>query len=212
MMKRYPTLFIKPDKGSLGKGIVRLKRYKNRKIKISWDLRHRKVKKSSVWKELQKILKPKRTYLIQQGLKLAKYKNRPVDIRVYMQKPKSKWHISGKVVRVAAAGKFVTNYSQGGRPKSLKTVLRSIYKNRPRKVKRTIRSIDKISTTAAKVLNRKFPRIRQLGIDIAVDTEGRIWIIEANKNPGFMLFKKLKDKTMYRRIVKRRRYIYSRYR
>lgn len=213
MIKRYPTLFIKPDKGSQGKGIVRLKHRNNRKIQISWNLRHRKVQKRSVRSALRKILRPKVTYLIQRGIQLAKYKNRLIDIRVYMQKPKSNWVISGKVVRVGAPGRFVTNFHQGANPETIEKVLGSIYKNQPKKMKRTIRYIENISRITARVLDRNFPGIRQLGIDIALDTNGRIWILEANTtNPAFMTFKNLKDKTMYRRIVAIRRYIYSKYR
>ncbi len=129
-----------------------------------------------------------------------------------MQKPNSDWLISGKVVRVGAARRFVTNYHQGGKPKTLKTVLGSIYKDQPDTVKTIIRSIDNTSTITAKVLDRNFPGIRQLGIDIAVDTDGRIWIIEANTSPAFLTFKHLKNKTMYHRILKRFRYIRSKYR
>ncbi|BCJ85986.1 YheC/YheD family protein [Effusibacillus dendaii] len=212
MIKRYPTVFIKPDKGSQGKGIVRLQHCSNREIKISWNLQHMKVKERSAWQELKKRLRPKTTYLIQQGLPLAKYKHRRIDVRVYMQKPKSKWLISGKVVRVGAPGRFVTNYHQGGQPKTIESVMNSIAKNQREEVKRAIRYLEEISLIAAEVLDQNFPGIRQLGMDIAVDRNGRIWIIEANTNPGFLLFKKLKDKTMYHRIVGRRRYIFSKYR
>ncbi|WCK56608.1 YheC/YheD family protein [Aneurinibacillus sp. Ricciae_BoGa-3] len=212
MMKRYHTLFIKPDKGSQGKGIVRLKKLKNGKVQISLGLRHTVVKKFYVKNTLTQLLHPKKTYLIQQGLKLAKYKNRLIDIRVFMQKPNDRWLISGRVVRIGAAGRFTTNYHQGGQPETLEVVLRSIYKNQPKKINPTIRSLDRICTMTARVLDRRFPGIRQLGIDVAIDSNGRLWIIEANTNPAFLTFKNLKDKTMYYRILRRRRYIYSKYR
>jgi glutathione synthase/RimK-type ligase-like ATP-grasp enzyme len=207
MMTRHPDVFIKPDKSSQGEGIVRLKRLNRDIILISWKLNHRKIRRNKVGRALKKLLQPRRTYLVQQGLKLAKYNNRLVDIRVYMQKPKSTWFVSGKVVRVAAPGRFVTNYSQGATPETVQKVLFSIYKKHPRQANHIIRRIDRLSIIAAKVLDRRFPGIRQLGIDIAVDSNGRIWIIEANTTPGFKTFKHLRDKSMYRRIVLRRNYI-----
>lgn len=212
MIKRYGTLFIKPDKGSQGVGIVRLRRRGRRKILISWGLRHRQVKRRLVGQTVRQILHAKKTYLVQQGIRLAKYRNRLVDIRVLMQKPNSNWRISGQVVRVAARGRFVTNYHQGARPKPLQKVLATIYKGKPGKIQSTIRNIKNISVTTAKVLYRKFPGIRQLGIDLALDRGGRIWIIEANTNPGTMLFKSLKNKRMYRVIAARRRYLRAKYR
>lgn len=54
MMKRYRLLFIKPDKGKQGYGIVRLRKLHKRKVELSWDLRHRIVHKQSVRQTLQK--------------------------------------------------------------------------------------------------------------------------------------------------------------
>nr|WP_328803715.1 YheC/YheD family protein [Paenibacillus puerhi] len=128
-----------------------------------------------------------------------------------MQKPASKWLVSGEVVRVGAAGRFVTNYHNGGKPAYLKSVLHSIYKNQPNKVNRMIRDIEKISMISSKELNRKFPKNHQWGVDIALDKNGRLWIIESNASPAFLTFKHLKDKTMYNRILRRKHHIRSKY-
>jgi glutathione synthase/RimK-type ligase-like ATP-grasp enzyme len=211
MMKRYSSVFIKPDKGSQGKGIIRVKQLGNNMYQISWGLQHRRAQEDDVLPAIKKLLRPKGSYLVQRGLQLAKYRDRYVDIRVYMQKPNTSWKISGKVVRVAAPSRFVTNYHQGGKPEILEKVLRAIYKDDPSKIQPTIKFIYSLSTTVAKVLDEAFPGIRQLGIDLGIDKERRIWIIEANTNPAFLTFKHLKDKTMYRRILSRRRYIRARY-
>lgn len=209
MMKRHRTLFIKPDNGSQGIGIVRLKR-KKRRVQVSWGWRHRKVRKKAVGPVLKRILQPNRTYLIQQGIKLVRYKKRYIDLRVYMQKLNSKWLISGIVVKVGAAHRFITNYHQGGRPETIEKVLGSIFKKQST-VKRMVQQIKIICMTAATTLDRNFPGIRQLGIDIAIDKKRKIWIIEANTKPAFELFKGLKNKTMYHRIMKRRQLIYAKY-
>lgn len=209
MMGKYRTLFIKPDKGSGGSGIVRMRRLSSGKIEISWGLRHREFPETKAVWALHRLLQLKRTYLVQQGLELGTFKNRIFDIRVFMQKPHSEWFISGKVVRVGAFGKFVTNYSQGALPKTIEEVFSSVYKNQPNKAVQTIRHIEKLCLALAKTLDRKFPGIRELGVDVAIDRKGHIWIIEANTAPKFQTFKRLRNKTMYQRIVKRHRYIYK---
>jgi len=40
-----------------------------------------------------------------------------------------------------------------------------------------------------------------LGLDIGIDTSGKPWIIEANFTPAKSLFLKLKEKSMYHRIM-----------
>ncbi|MNH85768.1 Endospore coat-associated protein YheD [compost metagenome] len=211
MLNQHSTVFVKPDTGSQGRGIVRLKRIKNKGVHISWGLNNRKVSRKFVIRELHQRLSPYHSYLVQQGLHLTKYHHRLVDIRVFLQKPGTKWLISGKVVRVGAAGRFVTNYSQGGRPVHLPKVLNSIYHHNPQKVHRTIQKIDQIAYHAAAALNRRFPGIRVLGIDIGLDRSGRIWIIEANTRPGTQLFKNLGDQSMYHAIVTRRELIDRQY-
>ncbi len=41
---------------------------------------------------------------------------------------------------------------------------------------------------------------RKIGIDVGVDAEGKLWMIEANTGPGWTLFEKLEDRSMYNRI------------
>ncbi|WP_274363969.1 YheC/YheD family protein [Paenibacillus thermotolerans] len=208
MIRKYSSVFIKPDKGSQGKGIIRIRRLSSDKVQISWGLRHRKVPSGKAVRTLSRLLRPNSTYLIQQGLELEKYKNRKFDIRIFMQKPQSKWFISGRIVRVGAPGRFVTNYSQGASPQTIENVFNSIYKNRPNNTKQMIKKIDALCFALAKRMDRKFPGVRELGIDIGVDKKSSIWIIEANTTPQFNSFKRLSDKTMYKRILARHRYIY----
>lgn len=209
MLNRYPSVFVKPENGSQGVGIIRLKRLK-RGVDISWDLRNIRVRDHSVSLALRDRMHPRRSYIIQQGIPLAKYRNRLIDIRVYMQKPDRKWLISGKIVRVGAAGRFITNYSQGGRPVTLEAILGSIYRNNGRRIAATKRKIDQVAFETARILDRVFPGIRILGIDMGLSEDGRVWIIEANTRPGFELFKHLKDRSMYQAIVHREQIIASR--
>ncbi|MDO7907253.1 YheC/YheD family protein [Paenibacillus sp. JX-17] len=211
MLRRHRTVFIKPDGGSQGKGIVRVRRMTRRTYKVSWDLRSQRVRRRYLKRAVGRKLNPYRRYVIQRGISLAKYHGRRIDIRVYMQKPSHHWLISGKVTRVGAPGRFVTNFSQGAYPERLTKVLHSLYSHQPHKVKSVLNRIDRISYRAAETLDRRYPGLRQLGIDIGLDRRGRIWIIEVNTNPGHSTFRNLKNKTMYHNIIRRKCIIHSRY-
>jgi hypothetical protein len=203
MLKSYSSIFVKPNTGSGGSGIIRAKR-KGKVYEVRCGQKRKYVRSRSVYKAIKFYRKPSRRYLIQRGLRLAKYKGIIFDVRIYMQKPESEWMISGKVARVAAPRKFVTNYQKGGHAESLRKVLLTLYPNNIKKVESRLERIDKLSYTIAETLDEQHS-LRELGVDLAIEKNGRIWIIEANSKPGHMLFTQLRDKSNLRTIMKNKR-------
>ncbi|MCP3776385.1 YheC/YheD family protein [Paenibacillus sp. MZ04-78.2] len=208
MLRSYSTIFIKPNHGSGGNGIVRVKRVRN-SYEVRCGLKRTYVGSASLYKAIHSYLRPSGQYLVQRGLRLAKYKGSIFDTRIYMQKPKKKWGISGMAARVAAPHRFVTNYHKGGHGVKLKRVLSGLFAKR-KKVKSTLKKIKKISHLMARTINKRHS-IRELGVDLGIEKNGRIWIIEANSRPGHMLFTQLSNKTPLYRIMKNKRLIRRRY-
>ncbi|WP_163858908.1 YheC/YheD family protein [Paenibacillus elgii] len=204
MLKSYSTIFIKPNHGSGGNGIIRVNRVRNG-YEVRCGLRRTRVGPASLYKTIQSYLQPSGQYLVQRGLRLARYKGSIFDARIYMQKPNKKWEISGMAARVAAPRRFVTNYHKGGHGVQLKPVLSRLFKDR-KKVNNTLQKITTISHHMARTINKRHA-IRELGVDLGIEKNGRIWIIEANSKPGHMLFTQLPDKTPLHRIMKNKRLI-----
>jgi glutathione synthase/RimK-type ligase-like ATP-grasp enzyme len=117
-----------------------------------------------------------------------------------MQKPESTWIISGMASRVAATNQFVTNYHKGGHAEPLDKVLSTLLANDRSKVNDCLNRITKVSYIIAETINKRHS-IRELGIDLAIEKNGRLWIIEANSKPGHMLFTQLPDKSMLHNIM-----------
>jgi hypothetical protein len=207
MLRSYSSIFIKPNKGSGGSGIIRAKR-KGKVYEVRCGQKRKYVNSQSVYKAIKFYRKSSRRYLVQRGLRLAKYKGTIFDVRIYMQKPESKWMIAGKVARVAAPRIFVTNYQKGGHAESLRKVLSTLFPNNSKKVKSRLDRIDKLSYTIAETLDEQHS-LRELGVDLAIEKNGRIWIIEANSRPGHMLFTQLRDKSTLDTIMKNKRLIYD---
>jgi glutathione synthase/RimK-type ligase-like ATP-grasp enzyme len=207
MLRSYSSIFIKPNYGSGGSGIIRAKR-KGNIYEVRSGQNRKYVSLQSVYKALKFYRNPSRRYLVQRGLRLAKYKGTIFDVRIYMQKPESTWMISGKVARVAAPHKFVTNYQKGGHAESLQKVLSTIYPNDSKKVKSHLDRIEKLSYTIAETLDERHA-LRELGVDLAIEKNGCIWIIEANSSPGHMLFTQLDDKSELDTILNNKRLIYN---
>ncbi|PTM59017.1 YheC/D-like protein [Desmospora activa DSM 45169] len=143
MLKRYSTLFIKPDKGSGGHGIIRVRRLSESKMKVEWGRNRSVVHPKALTPMLCEITNPSHRYLIQQGVSLSRVNGRAFDIRVFMQKPKNRWVVSGKVVRVASRGRFLTNYHQGAKPAPVPQVLHQLY--RGEKAAKMMQKIDSLS-------------------------------------------------------------------
>lgn len=138
-------------------------------------------------------------YLIQQGIPLLKYEDLPFDLRVLTQKNlKNNWETTGILGRIAAPGKIITNIHGGGRLATFEElVLPHLHATGLQKLRS---ELYRLGVHTAVQLQKSFPRLKEIGIDIALDETGRPWILEVNTLPGIYAFGLLPDKEAYRRI------------
>lgn len=201
MLKKYSCVYIKPDKGTGGGGILSVRRIYVDQVEVC-DLYHKKrIHILQLYGWLRRKLRPSQRYILQRGIDLADVRGRPFDLRVFMQKPKKNWLISGMAAKIAAPGKIVTNFCKGGQPIEATKALYFATKDHE-KVKKIIIEIYYLSKEIAKILNRQFAGLRELGIDLGIDKQNRIWIFEVNTQPHFQMFRKLKNRQMYNHIRK----------
>lgn len=87
MLNTYSSVFIKPNHGSGGSGIIRVKR-----LKKGYEVRSGSSRKfvgsRFVLKAIKSYRKSRHRYLVQKGLRLAKYHGSIFDTRIYLQKPR----------------------------------------------------------------------------------------------------------------------------
>ncbi|MFK0525336.1 YheC/YheD family protein [Paenibacillus illinoisensis] len=138
-------------------------------------------------------------YLIQQGIPLLKHEDLPFDLRVLTQKNlKNNWETTGILGRIAAPGKIITNIHGGGRLATFEElVLPHLHATGLQKLRS---ELYRLGIHTAVQLQKSFPRLKEIGIDIALDETGRPWILEVNTLPGIYAFGLLPDKEAYRRI------------
>ncbi|RKP54197.1 YheC/YheD family protein [Cohnella endophytica] len=189
MCARYGSVFLKPVRGSLGKGIIRLSRIGP----DNWQASYATVSgtKRQSFNSLVKLfstiagkMKSVR-YLIQQGLNLIEIGGRPVDFRALTQKNASgKWVITSIVSRTADSHHFVSNLARGG---TLSTVKESVAKsNLPVQFRGDASSrLSRAALDIAKGVDAHIPaHFGELGIDLALDNAGRVWLLEVNSKPS----------------------------
>ncbi|WP_058303276.1 YheC/YheD family protein [Gorillibacterium timonense] len=208
MLKKYPSIFIKPNGGTGGAGIIRV-----RKIGSSYEIALGKNRKSHSYPSLIKAFRTYEQsatpYLVQRGLDLATYKGKLFDLRIYMQKPAGEWTVPGMVARTAAPHRFITNHTRGGQAATLHEVLPPVYGNSPSALREITDTIRQLSRHIAEALEKKFPDIRELGIDLGIDKKGYIWFIEANTRPAHQLFTEIPDKSMLEQILRNKKLFLS---
>ncbi|MDQ2087558.1 YheC/YheD family protein [Herbivorax sp. ANBcel31] len=199
MLTCYQTVYIKPDTGFQGNGIIRLKKVNKDHCMLSYDNFSKKISLYDLLLELEDIMAD-REYVIQQGIDLATYKNCPFDIRMLMQKPYYTWELtltSAKVARQKNA--VVTNVSKGAQDYPLKDILKKIDQNHD--AMSTLKELVDFAHQAANILDYKLS-LSIIGFDMAIDRQGKVWLIEANTRPLCEQCKLVNDESSVERYSK----------
>jgi glutathione synthase/RimK-type ligase-like ATP-grasp enzyme len=200
----HRTVFLKPKVGGGGKGIVRITTYHQgaaRRYQIQTALSTRKL---TNFEQLIRAIRshPLNNYIVQQGIDLIQLNQRPIDFRVLLGRIDDQWQLFGTMGKLAAKGKHVTNYSRGGEPIQLQPALLKTLQQSPKQIDQLAKKINTISLNVAKTLNLAYPQLNQLGIDIAIDTAKKIYILEANSRPNYELFRAHEDPQLYAKIAR----------
>lgn len=228
LLDMYGTVYVKPDRGTYGSGVMRVER---RRVQLSPsdqqpDYSHahteagadadadatpkvmyilRYAKDAEVFntpEELHAALLPRingRVYLIQQGIDLLQHQDRPFDLRVLTQKnPQGSWETTGMLGRVAAPQKVITNYHSGGSIFPVEELFREHMK--PDEKTSTIQQLKSLGVRIGAQLETAYPGLKELGLDVAMDQHHDLWLLEVNTLPSIIVFKKFPNKAIYRRI------------
>jgi len=201
MIQRYRMVYFKPTGGTGGNGIARIERASLRKFLVRKDMRTAKLPSvRSVYGRLKSIARG-RSYLLQKGIHLRTSGGRPFDIRVTMQKAGRSWVATVMFVKLGKPGKVVTNYHSGGRLALIDPTLRRAGFSASR-IGKYERQLKGMGMQTARCFNRRSSRFKELGLDVALDREGRLWILEVNTRPGISALKTLRDKRLYRTMIR----------
>ncbi|WP_337999945.1 YheC/YheD family protein [Paenibacillus urinalis] len=189
ILQSHPTVYLKPESGKAGKGIMTLQ-YREEdklpyKLKIQDQSKSTTYKSSnleSLWKKIKRSIK-QNDYIIQQGIELAEYGGRPFDLRVLVQKnANGQWRMTGVGARLAGRRSITTHVPRGGSIEDPILLLSSVFdtqlaSNILNDVKSTAleiaRQIEKSSGHA----------LGEMSMDLGIDQDGGIWFFEANSKP-----------------------------
>ncbi|WP_438351162.1 YheC/YheD family protein [Paenibacillus sp. FA6] len=200
MLSSYSTVYFKPTGGSGGFNIIRIKRKEK-----SYQIQFNTVKSTystmdRLYDKLERFSN-KRPFLLQKGIDLAKTKGNPFDIRVMVQKTnKGIWVSSAIFTKIGKTGKVATNYNQGGRIGYLHQTMSGAGYNTDA-IKHMETRLKKLGVSVGNNFDQHKKGFKELGLDVALDSMKKPWILEVNTRPQFYPLKNMKDKKSYQVIV-----------
>lgn len=184
-LDKYNSVYVKDSAGKLGKNIFKLSKdidglyivsYQNAGNKNSYKLSIEEFHTKFIAKKLLVS-----NIIIQQGIHMAALKEHPFDIRILAQKKETDvWEVVDKSVRVTSPGSIVTNVSSGGEVKKFNEVIPLIFPS-----SMAIASeIDALVVNVCEALENRYGTLGELGIDVAIDKDSKVWLLEVNGKPA----------------------------
>lgn len=201
MLDQYGMLYVKPDGGTFGKGVMRVWKageteYFFQKGKVP----HAFSTASALSDQLNMIVEG-RNYLIQRGIPLLQYEGRSFDLRVMVQRNSdNRWETTGLIGRLAQPDNIVTNYHSGGTLMDVPLLLSPYLDEESQQP--LLAQLRQLGTATARQLSRTYPGLKEIGLDVALDGQLRYWVLEVNTMPDPYIFRALKDPAIFRKIYR----------
>lgn len=190
MLEQHRLLYLKPESGKAGHGIMQI-RQRSLKRRRTFELRVQENKNSETveYRTLRKLKDALENaienegYIVQQGIRLARYRNRPFDLRLLIQKNKSgRWTLTGIGARLAGSESITTHVPRGGSIEEPRKLLRHAFG--VKKGRMIIRRTGRAAARIAKQIELASGHNHgEMSMDLGVDTKGNIWFFEANAKP-----------------------------
>lgn len=200
-VRMYQIVYVKPDYGWGGRGVMKIWHTQDGYAYILEKGRTVHCKTlESLCEKVKRRLEPGKRYVIQEGIDLAEIDECPFDIRLMMMREYGRWKYVGMLAKVARPNSAITNFARG--------------KGYITDVRHALRASLNLSNAAIDALQeemlelgfrtcQRFDEYKtywQVGLDLAVDKNGKLWIIEENTGPSQLLFAQLKNKSMYQEM------------
>ncbi|UQZ33250.1 hypothetical protein C2I18_06570 [Paenibacillus sp. PK3_47] len=184
MMEEFPDLILKPCRGSIGAGVMRLSRVSPQRWIWSYqpggsnEWINTFVDQDSLPKALRMFF-AKSHYLVQERIPLAEIGGRPYDLRVTVQRGwGGGWRVTGMFAKLAEAGSFVSNIARGGEALNCAEVLEQTLGGETAARIRML--VTDLSLSIARELAQSLPGLADIGLDIGVTRDQKIYFIECN--------------------------------
>ncbi|SHE14676.1 Endospore coat-associated protein yheD [Chlamydia abortus] len=206
-LRKYPLVYLKPEDGTGGRGIISLRRTEGGRFLLRGRNRQRKIIEPLLLSPEQIPVKLsdwnlKKHYLIQQGIDITLPDGRVHDFRLLIQKNgHGEWEVTGCAGRIGPSRSVTSNLHGGGSAASMEALLRKRFD--ADKVKAIRDSMTSLSHEVVRHLERHFKQLCEMALDIAVDRKGKVWLLEVNPKPSREVFHRIGQHQTYLKALRR---------
>jgi hypothetical protein len=190
LLSKYGHLYMKPINGSLGSSIYQI-RYSFENNEYYCRYRDESGNKLRKYRSLEYLINhlladyDLETFIVQQGISLMRMNGNSVDFRIHTNKDRrGQWQVTAIAAKIAGQGSMTTHINNGG---DIKTI-DEIFPDAAERNQVTAKLVE-----AALLLSRCIDEkiegyIGEIGFDVGIDKDGRVWLFEANSKPGRAIF------------------------
>lgn len=211
MLHRHGCVYLKPAGGTLSKGIMKVYRLRNRNGYLLY-YPNRKKEGNGTIREI--LVNPARItrwvrwmkqhqYLVQQAISMKMYEEMPIDFRVIMQKNRTnEWGCTGIFGKFGKKGSIITNFSRSGFLLSGTDAFRLAFQMNDSQVQKKIEELTDLSHQICGTFD-KYGLYGDVGIDLMVDQNEKVWILEVNTLDTYHRFPlHMGNRELYENVVK----------
>lgn len=208
-LKLCPSLYLKPDSLSKGKGIFRVRKNQDEEYRV--DYRTTEENHTVSLKNLKDIevlmeqyLEKGGGYIIQHEINKASFRGNPFDFRALFQKDfEGVWQLSGVAGRIAGEGSIITSPRSGGSVENFEVILKEVFNEEFTTPDGLYENIILLGREVCLAIENEFGDCVELGLDMAIDVNKKIWLIEVNGKPLKVSLKRLNNPEIVERCSRR---------
>ncbi|NLP27991.1 MAG: YheC/YheD family protein [Clostridia bacterium] len=181
VVDKYGAAYLKPLNGTLSRGL-----YKVSKLEEGYGLQPKQGEdmiKFSTAEETAAYIKDEIVrnykYIVQQAINPLRVKGRHMDFRVIMQKNETlDWQCTGIIALIGSRGDICSNW---GSTAYFEDIFYDEFNLTQKEIFKIKREIIGACVSICKALESQKENYGDLGFDVVVDEDYKIWILEANK-------------------------------
>ncbi|MCA0755766.1 YheC/YheD family protein [Paenibacillus sp. N4] len=191
LLQEEKPFILKPCYGFHGKKVYMVEKTEHHLFKIYEDTftpLYASYNANGFFQEIAQLVANKK-FVIQRMINFARVDDSVVDFRILVQKEATGcWKVTKGVSRVAPYNFYITNRSENIH--DIDEVLEAL--SRPSSDKKSLyQKISLLSIRIAQLLDERIGLLGEIGLDLAIDEDGEIWIIEVNGKPQKSIYWKL---------------------
>ncbi|MGG1556197.1 YheC/YheD family protein [Paenibacillus ferrarius] len=206
-LKKHKLIYVKPKNGTGGRGILRIEQVGADRYLLQGRNHSRTIISPFRANERQlevklHSLRLSPDYVVQQGIPLTLRDGRVHDYRLLIQKNgQGEWEVTGCAGRIGPHRSITSNLHGGGSAVAQDRLLG--YRFSSDKIAGIKNEMNNFAHKLADFLEGKFGKLCELGMDIAVDPKGGVWLLEVNPKPSREVFRRIGQHGVYQKAVSR---------